>query len=126
MVKNSREKAGPGPIRALSLPEPVDVQEDESHGPVALVLNGRKLKVTSIEDVWEIVDEWWRTAPIARRYYRLVVEGGPRVTVFRDLLNGLWYRQAEAGLALHPWRCRVAVWPGQVCSAPVLVDGSKQ
>ena len=100
MVKNSREKAGPGPIRALNLPEPVDVQENESHGPVALVLNGRKLKVTSIEDVWEIVDEWWRTAPIARRYYRLIVEGGPRVTVFRDLLNGLWYRQA--GLALHP------------------------
>ena len=100
MVKNSREKAGPGPIRALNLPKLVDVQEDGRHRPVALAMDGRKLKVTSIEDVWEIVDEWWRTAPVARRYYSLVVESGPRVTVFRDLLNGLWYRQA--GLALHP------------------------
>ena len=93
MVQSSRKTPGPGPIRALSLPEPVDVQEDESHGPVALVLNGRKLKVTSIEDVWEIVDEWWRADPVARRYHRVVLEDGTGLTVFRDLLNDLWYQQ---------------------------------
>ena len=71
----------------------VDVEEDERQRPVSLALRHRRLKVISVDDLWEISDEWWRAEPIARRYYRLTVEDGPNVTVFHDLANGGWYRQ---------------------------------
>jgi hypothetical protein len=93
MVKTAGKKTRPGPIRALNLPGLVDVDEDEHQRPVCLTLRGRKLKVASIEDAWEIVDEWWRADPVARRYHRVVLEDGTGLTVFRDLLSDLWYQQ---------------------------------
>ena len=93
MVKNPRETSGPGPIRSLNLPAPSEVEEDEHRRPAYITLRGRRLRVTSIEDTWEIADEWWRAEPIARVYYRAVTEDGAGVTVFRDLVDGRWYRQ---------------------------------
>ena len=91
--KNSRAKKSSGSIRALNLPRLVDVEEDDRQGPVSITLERRKLCVASIEDMWEIVDEWWRPKPIARRYYRIMLEDGPAITLFRDLTSGLWYEQ---------------------------------
>ena len=92
MVKNPRKKTSLSRIRPLNRPELVQVEESE-HGPGMIVLQGQRAKVTSIEDVWEIVDEWWRADPIARRYYQVAVEGGTTMTVFRDLSSGAWYKQ---------------------------------
>ena len=93
MVKNPGETPGAGPIRLLNLPVPVDIEEDERQKPIVLTLRRQRLKVTSLEDLWEIDEEWWRTTPIARRYYKMTLEDGRRVTVFRDLVDGRWYRQ---------------------------------
>ena len=93
MVKNPRKKTGPGRIRPLNQPAPAQVQEDENDAPGTVVLRRQELKVTSIQDVWEVVDEWWRADPTARRYYRVAVEGGTTVTLFRDLVSGAWYEQ---------------------------------
>ena len=46
-----------------------------------------------MEDAWEIVDEWWRASPIARRYYKVALEDGSAITLFRDLLSDRWYEQ---------------------------------
>ena len=93
MVKVPGKKAGPGPIRALNLPGLVEVEADDALNPVAVSLKRRRLAVASIEDVWEVLDEWWRARPISRRYYRLVLEDGPSITLFRDLVDGRWYEQ---------------------------------
>ena len=93
MVKVAGEASSAGPIRPLNLPASVDVEEDEQQRPVTLVLRGRRLRVTSIDDLWEVSDEWWRPRPIARRYYMVTMEGGVRITLFRDLVDGAWYRQ---------------------------------
>ncbi len=93
MVKTPRKKTGPGRIRPLNRPEPVRVEEDDNRRPALVVADGRRAKIASIVDVWEIVDEWWRPDPVARRYYRAALEGGGTVTVFRDLGSGAWYRQ---------------------------------
>ena len=95
MVKNPRKKTSLSPIRTLNQPAFVQVQEDSHRRPVSVTIRRRMLKVASIEDVWEIVDEWWRTSPIAiaRRYYKVTVEDGSCITIFRDLLSGLWYQQ---------------------------------
>jgi len=97
MVKNPRKKASPSRIRPLNRPELVQVEEGRDDRPTTIVFHSRRAKVTSIEDVWEIVDEWWRGNPIARRYYQVGVEGGATMTVFRDLVSGAWYRQQAYG-----------------------------
>ena len=53
----------------------------------------RALRVTAIEDRWEIDEEWWRTRPVSRMYYRVLLEDGQALTIYRDMLNGIWYRQ---------------------------------
>lgn len=93
MVENSREKAGAGAIHSLNQPILVQVEENEHRRPTSVELRGRRVGVVSVADVWEIADEWWRASPIARRYYRVVVEGGATVNVFRDLVDGSWYAQ---------------------------------
>ena len=93
MVKTAGKKTNLGPLRALNLPVRIEVEEDAANRPVSVVTRGKRIEVVSIEDVWEIVDEWWRTTPVARRYYRIVLEDGSGLTIFCDLLNGLWHYQ---------------------------------
>ena len=71
----------------------MSVEEDERHRPASLTLRGRRFKVASIEDTWEIADEWWRPKPVHRAYYAAITEDGATVTIFRDLVGGGWYRQ---------------------------------
>ena len=77
----------------MNLPVPLDVVEDEYHQPLTLILGGQKLNITSIEDLWEIAEEWWRTRPVARRYYQVTTQDGRCITLFRDLVDGAWYQQ---------------------------------
>ncbi len=101
MVKDSGEASGPGVVRALNLPALIEVEEDERHRPVAVKTGGpasggregRRLTVASIEETWDICDEWWRGDGIARRYYRVITEDGAGATIFRDSAGGAWYRQ---------------------------------
>ena len=98
MVENTGKKTGAGPIRPLNLPVPVTVEEDEYQGPAAVILGRRRLEVASVEDQWEVQEEWWRLRPIVRTYYRVALEDGRRTTVFRDRLDGTWSRQHDT----HP------------------------
>ena len=104
MVKNTGKAPGAGAIRPLNLPVPVIVEEDEARRPVSIVLHGRRLEIASIEDIWEIDDEWWRPVPVHRLYYRTITTEGASLTVFCDLgaahakLGGARHGAAHAGL----------------------------
>ena len=101
MVQNPRTASGPGYLRPLNAPVPVRVKESPSQHPNSLVLDGRAdgrtdgriIEIASIADTWEISDEWWRGQPVARLYYRVVTREGRHLTIFRDLVDGQWYRQ---------------------------------
>ncbi len=93
MVQNPRTASGPGYLRPLNAPVPVRVKESPGQHPNSLVLDGRAIEIASIADTWEINDEWWREQPIARLYYRVVTREGRHLTIFRDLVDGQWYRQ---------------------------------
>ena len=95
MVKNSRETASPGALRPLNLPVSIAVEEDTRGRPLTLILRGRKLKVASIDDLWEIDEEWWREKPVLRMYYQVATEDGRPITLFRDMVDGGWYRQRD-------------------------------
>lgn len=93
MFQNPRETPGVDSIRPLNPPIPIEVRENKHHQPVMVVIKGRKVKITSINKIWQIDEEWWRPQPIARRYYRVSTEEGRQITIFRDLVDGGWYRQ---------------------------------
>jgi hypothetical protein len=95
-------------FRSLNLPAPIEVVEGEMERPVSVTLPparssrpaqaGRtatpaSLKVTSINDLWQVDDEWWRERPISRRYYQITTQDDRRLTIFRDQLNAQWYWQ---------------------------------
>jgi len=103
--------AGSLQFRSLNLPVPIEVVEDGAERPIFITLpparsgtllparssrltrKGRSLTVASINDLWQVDDEWWREQPISRRYYQVTTQDERRLTIFRDQLNGQWYWQ---------------------------------
>jgi len=67
--------------------------EENPAGEPAVVWLGKRQMVKSLEDRWRLDDEWWRSQAISRMYYAIVCQTGQRVTVFKDLLQGDWWRQ---------------------------------
>ena len=96
MVKNSRKTYGTGDLRPINMPRLVGVKADEFGRPLRVKLIDTWADVGEVVDHWRIDDEWWREEPISRSYYTCFLDGGPRVTIFRNLLGRLaeWYRQA--------------------------------
>ncbi|NQW24435.1 MAG: hypothetical protein HQ475_13440 [SAR202 cluster bacterium] len=90
-------------FRSLNLPVPIDVVEDGAERPLSISLPPtrsrrsiqkiRSLAITSINDLWQVDEEWWREHPISRRYYQVTTQDERRLTIFRDQLNGSWYWQ---------------------------------
>jgi hypothetical protein len=80
-------------LRPLGRPRPIDVRTDEADEPVYVRLPGRPARrVEGIRERWRIDDEWWRQT-ISREYRAVVLDDGSMVTLFHDLLDGIWYAQ---------------------------------
>ena len=101
-------------FRPLNLPVPIEVAEGRAERPVSVALpptisnrparsrwptqESRSptlaaLAVTSINDLWQVDDEWWRERPISRRYYQITTQDDRRLTIYQDQLNAQWYWQ---------------------------------
>ena len=83
-------------IVALNTPRPAAVETGRHGEPTAVIWRGAYSRVAAIHDTWRIDDEWWRDE-IARRYYVVELEGGRRLTLYRDLVGDLWYVQPYEG-----------------------------
>ena len=75
-----------------STPMAASVQEDEDFRPNAVSLEGKVLEVVSIDDRVEEEAEWWEPEPLFKMHYQVTLEDGQRVTLFRNMKNGGWYR----------------------------------
>ena len=80
-------------LRALNVPQRVEVELDEQRRPTIVKREtGNGKRVESLGENWRMDDEWWRQ-PIVRRYVEVVLEGGGRVVLFEDLITGEWWMQ---------------------------------
>ena len=70
----------------------MSVVENAAGLPVTVKLTQRQ-KVTAIEDIWRIDDEWWRDKPVSRLYYTILLTSGQRMVIYKDLVDNGWYRQ---------------------------------
>lgn len=89
MVADTGATGGIGRLRQLNQPRPATVQTDADGVPVAV----ESRTVEAIVETWRIEDEWWRAKPIRRIYWRLLLDDGRTVDVFRDHVKDGWYRQ---------------------------------
>ncbi len=95
MVSDSRASLGSRALRHLSTPTSIQVRADAAGQPLA-VKRGRwagPRAVIRVQDRWRIDDEWWRERPISRLYYTVVLEGDQLLTIYQDLLSGVWFEQ---------------------------------
>ena len=68
-------------------------ESSETAGLRTGLSKGRWRKILEVLDTWRIEDEWWRKQPVSRLYYRVVLEDGTMVGLFKDLVSGDWYSQ---------------------------------
>ncbi len=94
MVAHPGAADGPRRLRQLNRPRPVRVEAGDDGQPAAVHLSNRRFAVEEVLETWRIDDEWWRERLVSRVYYRLLLEDGRTVTVFRDLMNGHWAKQS--------------------------------
>ena len=106
MVPNSGKTQRVDAYKPVNLPEPIQVEESTAEEPVAVRiltpaarLSPPVLKaalqqaVSAIDDRWRIDDEWWRSEPVSRLYYAVLLTSGQRLVIYQDLAAGGWYKQ---------------------------------
>jgi hypothetical protein len=68
---------------------------EEDSGGLPTGLTGRNTQViAAVEDIWRLDDEWWRSMPLERIYFAVLLASGQRCVIFKDLSAKRWYRQA--------------------------------
>lgn len=81
----------------MNPPIPIQVMPTISGKPAILVetRNGstNSIPVKKVLDLWDLDDEWWRIVPIHRRYFKLLIDTGRVMTIFKDQSSGEWFRQ---------------------------------
>ena len=94
MVAPARTPLRTDRLRAVNEPQLVTVELNVSGSPTAVGrLGGSAVwKIECVNETWRIDDEWWRQT-IARSYFEIMLEGGKRVVLFRDLITGNWFIQ---------------------------------
>jgi hypothetical protein len=88
VVADSRTPGAPRPTR-LNAPRPALVQAGFDGTP----RNVNRRPVMLVREEWRVVDRWWTDDPVSRRYFDLVLEGGERCVVYRDVEEGAWFTQ---------------------------------
>ena len=86
-------------LRPIGMPRGLEVRVDVDGLPVTLARTDARghraaeAHVERVEDVWRVAEAWWREAPQARTYYRVILDGGRPLTLFHDDVTGAWAEQ---------------------------------
>lgn len=99
MTAANRGQQGASALRAVGLPRPLQVETDAGTHPMAVTRApsrgraGVRSPVERVEDIWRVAEAWWRAGAQARTYYRVTLDGGRPLTLFRDDATGGWFEQ---------------------------------
>lgn len=86
--------AGGFPVAVCRYPAAVDPGgERQGRGHRKGRRRGEWVQVEGVLDRWRVDEDWWRSPPIQRLYYRVVLSTGAVMEIYRDLVDGRWYQQ---------------------------------
>jgi hypothetical protein len=88
VVARSRGQGDSRAARRLNEPRSVQVADEEG---IPAAVGG--VRVLQVREEWRVVDRWWTSEPLRRRYFDVVLATGENVAVFRDEEGGGWFRQ---------------------------------
>ena len=91
MVKNTGKALCNDTVKPVNIPEVVNVEKDSSGRPVAVRTKRREI-IECVLDRWRIDDEWWRSEPVSRSYYAVILTSGQRMVLYKDIFTGNWYK----------------------------------
>lgn len=74
-------------MSALYEPRRARVRADATGRPTAV----GSAMVEAIREEWLVEDRWWTPAPVARRYFEVVLESGSCEVIFTEANE--WFRQ---------------------------------
>ena len=86
-------------LRPIGMPRALEVRANAEGMPLEVTrtdARGRRAApspVESVEEVWRVAEAWWRESPQARTYYRVILDGGRTLTLYRDEVTGAWFEQ---------------------------------
>jgi hypothetical protein len=72
--------------------QPLTVMSDANRTPRSFEWQGRIHSVTGISKRWRVDNGQWRVR-VWREYFRLEIDTGLLVIIYRDLLTDEWYLQ---------------------------------
>ena len=93
MVADTGKTLRADTAKPVNLPEPLAVEENADGLPEFVKLK-RRQKIIAVEDCWRIDDEWWRSEPVSRLYYAVILASGQRLVLSKNLIADSWYRQS--------------------------------
>jgi protein ImuB len=86
----------PRPLMLYSKPQTMKVMCVAPHGPPQCVwMNQRRERVVSSVGPERIETLWWRGPSVRRDYYRVAIESGGHLWMFRRLADGKWFAHGE-------------------------------
>jgi hypothetical protein len=74
--------------RRLAVPRPSTVLAGRGGRPLSV--DGHE--VVAVRESWLLEDRWWTERPVRRRYWEVVTIDGRNLVVFRELVEGGWFR----------------------------------
>lgn len=93
MVRNTGRTTDPRRIRRLRPPRAFAVEADAEGVPLRISLAGVWQDVALARKPWRIDQHWWRSDQVQRRYFCVLAEDSPPLTIYYDLVSDSWYRQ---------------------------------
>lgn len=71
---------------------PVTVEDDGLMTPQAVIWRGQRHQVERVAKRWRVDKQWWLLR-IWREYFKVALNTGYLVVLYRDLQTGNWYLQ---------------------------------
>jgi hypothetical protein len=95
VVSHSREPGAVRPARRVARinePRPARVAQRVDGTPDEV----NHQAVLLVREEWRVLDRWWTSAPVNRRYFEVVLESGENTVVYRDEERRCWFTQRGA------------------------------
>ena len=79
----------------LSRTVSIEIGEEDRNGDKWLKLSGGWTRIVGMKNLWKLDGEWLNDQPVVKMRFSITTEDHHQLSVFRDLIEGGWYRDVS-------------------------------